>query len=168
MTDNTPWYKQFWPWFLISLPASAVVAGIATLFIALNQPFSMVADDYYKQGLAINQDRARQRRAEEQGLSGKFKLSVDAGTVSLSLSQTALEIDASELSLRLIHFTQASQDRAATLALDMRGNLSGLIKAPRSGRWQVIIEPLDRAWQLTGEFSVDERTEQVLVAVVPS
>ena len=25
--DTQPWYKYFWPWFIIALPASAVVAG---------------------------------------------------------------------------------------------------------------------------------------------
>ena len=29
------WYKQFWPWFLISLPASVVVASMFTISIAV-------------------------------------------------------------------------------------------------------------------------------------
>ena len=33
-TDILPWYRQFWPWFLILLPASVVVAGFVTLYIA--------------------------------------------------------------------------------------------------------------------------------------
>ena len=32
--DTVPWYQQFWPWFLILLPASVVVAGLTTLVIA--------------------------------------------------------------------------------------------------------------------------------------
>ncbi len=34
-TDSKPWYKQFWPWFVISLPATAVVAGLITVVIAV-------------------------------------------------------------------------------------------------------------------------------------
>jgi hypothetical protein len=30
------WYKQFWPWFLISLPASVVVASMFTISIAID------------------------------------------------------------------------------------------------------------------------------------
>jgi len=29
------WSKQFWPWFLILLPASAVIAGMVTLTLAI-------------------------------------------------------------------------------------------------------------------------------------
>ena len=33
--DDAPWYRQFWPWFLIAIPAAAVVAGIVTIIIAV-------------------------------------------------------------------------------------------------------------------------------------
>jgi hypothetical protein len=33
---NAPWYKQFWPWFLISLPAAVVVASMFTIKIAID------------------------------------------------------------------------------------------------------------------------------------
>ncbi|WP_223786987.1 FixH family protein [Marinicella meishanensis] len=29
-----PWYKHPWVWFVISLPASAVVAGLYTVYVA--------------------------------------------------------------------------------------------------------------------------------------
>lgn len=53
-TDEFPWYRQFWPWFLIFLPASAVIASFATLFIALNNPDPLVRDDWYEHGANIN------------------------------------------------------------------------------------------------------------------
>ena len=31
---NLPWYKYPWVWFMIALPASAVVAGLYTVYIA--------------------------------------------------------------------------------------------------------------------------------------
>ena len=34
-TEKAPWYKQFWPWFLISLPASVVIASMFTISIAV-------------------------------------------------------------------------------------------------------------------------------------
>ncbi|MCW8926282.1 MAG: FixH family protein [Xanthomonadales bacterium] len=43
--DNRPWYRQFWPWFIIALPASAVVAGLLTLWIAMSNPDYLVIDD---------------------------------------------------------------------------------------------------------------------------
>jgi FixH len=32
----TPWFKQFWPWFLISLPGTVVIASMITLSIAID------------------------------------------------------------------------------------------------------------------------------------
>lgn len=42
---DLPWYKQFWPWFIIALPASAVIAGFYTLWLAINNPDYIVVDD---------------------------------------------------------------------------------------------------------------------------
>ena len=44
-----PWYRQGWPWFLIALPASAVIGGIITIILAVNSPNALVVDDYYKE-----------------------------------------------------------------------------------------------------------------------
>jgi len=45
-----PWYKQFWPWFLIILPLTVVVWTIVTVVIFSQNSVSLVAEDYYKKG----------------------------------------------------------------------------------------------------------------------
>ena len=48
--ENLPWYKQFWPWFIIALPASAVIASFFTLWLAISNPdYLVVDDDEYRQ-----------------------------------------------------------------------------------------------------------------------
>lgn len=44
--DDKPWYKQFWPWFIISLPAISVIASLTTLWIAISHPDSTVPNDH--------------------------------------------------------------------------------------------------------------------------
>ena len=39
---SLPWYKQFWPWFLIALPASAVIASLYTVSLAVRTTDSLV------------------------------------------------------------------------------------------------------------------------------
>ena len=46
---NQPWYRQFWPWFIIALPASAVIASFFTLWLAISNPDQLVvSDDQYR------------------------------------------------------------------------------------------------------------------------
>ena len=48
--EGVPWYRQFWPWFIIALPASAVVASFFTLWLAISNPDQLVVDeDEYQQ-----------------------------------------------------------------------------------------------------------------------
>lgn len=36
--DDKPWYKQFWPWFIIALPLTSVVASFTVLWLAISNP----------------------------------------------------------------------------------------------------------------------------------
>ncbi|MDX2417718.1 MAG: FixH family protein [Xanthomonadales bacterium] len=48
--QNLPWYRQFWPWFIIALPASAVIASFITLWLAISNPDHLVVtDNEYRQ-----------------------------------------------------------------------------------------------------------------------
>ena len=43
--QDLPWYRQFWPWFIIALPACAVIAGFITLWLAVSRPDYLVVDE---------------------------------------------------------------------------------------------------------------------------
>jgi uncharacterized protein len=59
--DSKPWWKHGLVWLLISGPAVVVVAGVITFWIALGSPDPVVTEDYYRKGLEINQQLARER-----------------------------------------------------------------------------------------------------------
>lgn len=44
-TDSKPWYRQFWPWFLIALPAISVIFSFATLYIAVSGADEVIAHE---------------------------------------------------------------------------------------------------------------------------
>ncbi len=48
-----PWYRQFWPWFLIVLPGAVVIASLVTMNIAFKYADQPVAGDYEKHGLTV-------------------------------------------------------------------------------------------------------------------
>ncbi len=56
-----PWWKFGYVWMVIAGPAVVVVAGFATLWLALANPESLVAEDYYRQGMEINKTLAAER-----------------------------------------------------------------------------------------------------------
>ena len=64
IVKNQPWYREPWPWFLILLPMSAVVASMITIWLAVKSADGLVEDDYYKQGIGINKILDRDQAAE--------------------------------------------------------------------------------------------------------
>ena len=63
-----PWYKQFWPWFLIALPATVVIWTIMTVIVFTQNSVDLVTEDYYKKGKGINVDISKVNIAKELGL----------------------------------------------------------------------------------------------------
>ena len=59
--DSAPWWRYGHVWLLISGPAAVVLAGLVTVWIAVRSPDPVVAQDYYRRGLEINQTLARQK-----------------------------------------------------------------------------------------------------------
>lgn len=166
-TDVTPWYRQPWPWFLISLPATAVVAGSFTFYLAAKGWDGPVARDYYKQGLAINEELTRVKRAQDIGVAAAVKLaglsSGDRVRIEVAANE-ALPPEAA-LRLRLIHPGRREADRTAVLAradvaADNRTAVyvgewqqgEGNAQLPRQPvAWQVILET--QQWRVDGGFS---------------
>ena len=62
------WYREPWPWILMAAPAAAVLAGAITIGLSVHSFDGLVAEDYYKQGLAVNQRLARLQAAEALGI----------------------------------------------------------------------------------------------------
>ena len=46
------WYTQFWPWFLIILPGTVVLASLITIYLAASQPKDTLDHDITKFGLS--------------------------------------------------------------------------------------------------------------------
>ena len=63
MQTPKPWYREPWPWILMSGPAVVVVAALATAVIAVRTADGLVAEDYYRRGVDINKRLTREERA---------------------------------------------------------------------------------------------------------
>ncbi len=55
---SKPWYKQMWPWLLISGPAIAAIGCVITIYLAVNfYADKQVRDGVLKRGLKVEQVR---------------------------------------------------------------------------------------------------------------
>lgn len=54
-----PWYREPWPWFLMSGPVIVIIAALVSAYIAVRSSDGLVTEDYYKQGLAAGETLAK-------------------------------------------------------------------------------------------------------------
>ncbi len=151
--DKMPWYKHRWPWLLMLGPGIVIIAGIVTVWLAVVSNDGLVSDDYYKQGLAVNQRLQRDHKAGELGMKADLMRSGE----QLRLMMTAdpsLQMP-SELIVRFMHPTQAGRDMAATMKAEGQGFYAGRLAADIGGRWRVSIEDPAGQWRLQGDWEAN-------------
>ena len=152
-----PWYKQFWPWFLIGILAFAVVIGMGLLYVSMLNPDRMVRDNYYKEGRAINMHMGRDHLASELGLSAQFSVDELTGDLSLQLDGE-LEQLPPRLQLELISPTHAERDRTLMLQQISGNHYTGQLERGIQGRHYIDLSdpamPGEDGWRLTGEITL--------------
>jgi hypothetical protein len=162
--SDRPWWKEPMVWLIVGLPATAVVASIATYFIAAHDPDSLVRADYRKEGFALVEKTTQaDRLAAELGLVAR--MAVNNGKLELDL-KSRLDTVPARVSLTIIHPTQESQD--IHLLLEPSGAGSYVATAPDvgSGKRILVLEPEDRAWRITGRSMAPFSGITELAAVV--
>lgn len=144
---STPWYREPWPWLLMSGPVAVILAGAATIWVAFASADGLVAEDYYKQGLAINKVLAREEAARTQGISAD--LSLEKGRISIRLKGAQPQA----LFAHLAHATRAGHDLRLRLAPDARGTYRAELPPLPAGRWRIVIEDPRATWRIAKEAS---------------
>ena len=147
----TPWYKQFWPWFIISIPVSSMLVAVVQVSYALNSPNDMVVDNYYKEGLGINTVLDKRNLATELNISASIVVDNTTGEVILTTK------NAQEPVLSLNFYNSAISNKDFTLELSRiadnqyRGNLDKSI----SGIWNLYLESAI-GWQIGARLNLTQ------------
>lgn len=150
--DLVPWYRQFWPWVLILLPASVVVAGITTAYIAYDGADDMVIDEYYKEGLAVNRKLEKLQRAKEMQISAALEFSGKDVRVLI-----AGPVTSQQLTLQLSHPLEADQDFTVPLIQSTPGIYLGRLSGSVFPRWHWTLELEDSTgWRLNGSVTAKQ------------
>jgi hypothetical protein len=136
-------------WLIIALPVAAIVGGVLTIWIAVDQADTLVNEDHYKVGLAVHQGDPLERQAADLGIRAE------------------IEAEGDELRIRL-HGRYDEPPRGLTLTLsdpagpglrvDLPATGPELDRAVRpaipAGSRHLAIEPDDRSWRITGQWEV--------------
>jgi len=148
-----PWYREPWPWILMAGPALVIVAGVITAALAISSSDGLVADDYYRRGLAINRDLAREERARALGVRAQVWLDPEGGRVRVALVARAYP---ASVRLTLVHRARAGLDRSIALERLAPGLYEAPLAAPAGGAWRLVLEDGAATWRVTGERRAGE------------
>jgi hypothetical protein len=144
-TPNTPWYRVGFVWLLFMLPTIAVLAGFATLALAIYSDDGVVVDDYYRRGKEINRDLARDRVAATLNLRATLTLDGQGGA-TIDLHGAA----PSEVQLLLLHATRQGHDATGVIPRAHDGKYRAPFPSLVQGRYDVQLAAAN--WRLNGSL----------------
>jgi uncharacterized protein len=149
------WYREPWPWLLMAGPLAVILAGIVTVYLAIVSNDGLVADDYYKRGLAINQTLSRDAEARKMNYRARVEFSGAFSRVQVTFAD-ALPAD-ELLVLRAAHAGRPALDRLVPLAAQGERRYGAAFLPLTPGHWQITLEDTGRRWRLTGEVAAPAR-----------
>jgi uncharacterized protein len=142
--DVNQWRTNGWVWMVILIPFTAVLFGILMFTMAGLYPDDLVSDDYYKDGMAINDIILRESRARTLDITVSIEL-VDSEAV---LTTNARD---SAIVLTLRHVVDAAKDlqvvllpKDSTTYAASNRQLEQLLRG--EGIWYVEIQGADEDW----------------------
>lgn len=140
------WYKQFWPWFLITIPVVSIILSVTMLNLAINTENSMVIDDYYKEGKAINLQLERVEEAKSRNILTELYSSGTNLTLTFLSGQPE---SGAALKLLFSHATLESKDFDVLLSQDANGVYRAQLVVPLTGKWNLTLTPLNQQWKIS-------------------
>tara|TARA_R110002020_G_scaffold226213_3_gene436642 strand:- start:67 stop:588 length:522 start_codon:yes stop_codon:yes gene_type:complete len=159
----TPWYKQFWPWFLIGILFASIIVSSTFAVLSIKTSDGMVVqEDYYEHGKAINMVFAKQEQARQLNLSAELRLDPLTSDIVVDLTGDARpEI----LYLDLIFPTEDDRDQSFVLEHVRDGRY--ITQGPDNlrYRWYLQIQPAleDADWRLVGEATFPDENSVALL-----
>ncbi|WP_105213554.1 FixH family protein [Pseudoalteromonas sp. T1lg22] len=144
--NTTPWYKQFWPWFLLFFPLTTIIACIGLITMAVGNGPDMVVDDYYKKGKAINLELTKFDKAKALYLHGDLQFTDERISFAFTKGDDS---KVAALNIGLYHRTLSDKDVSFRLTQNAHGQFTTLLDKPiEQGAYTVFITPFDDSWKL--------------------
>ena len=137
------WYREPWPWLLMAGPFVVIIASLASAWMAVKSDDGVVAQDYYKQGLLINQ-RLKHAAPDPESRLGAVITVTAGGEVRVHME--GLANAPPSLRLKLAHPATESHPESVILKRGADGDYVGALPEQTPGRWIVTLE--SDVWRL--------------------
>lgn len=154
---SKPWYKQPWLWFVLSVPISSVILSSIMVTVAFVGKDSLVSDNYYKDGMAINQTIEQDQLAASLGLAPL--LSINNQEVRLQLKASSAIPVQSFLTLKLLHPTVSAKDVIIKLLPSGNGLFLGELPHAIEGRRYLDLYAFDNSWRIREELILPAKSQ---------
>lgn len=145
--ENQPWYKQPWLWFVLSVPIASVILSSIMVTVAVIGKDSLVSDNYYKDGMGINQTIEQDRLATQ--LNIVPVVTIQGKTVTINIASKKMPVQAF-LTLKLLHPTVSEKDITIRLLPTASGFMGDLPQA-LEGRRYLDLYGFDKSWRIREE-----------------
>lgn len=130
----SPWYREPWPWLIMAGPLVVVIASMVTLWLAVKSDDGLVAPDYYKRGLLVNQ-----RLPKVAAPVAKVTTDIAFAGNEILVRAQGSDVTADTLRVTLVHPASGTRQQL-TLMQDADGAYSGVAPPGPAGAWTVAFE----------------------------
>lgn len=157
-TPPRAWHREPWPWLLMAVPAASIVTGLVLLALAVSTDDGLVANDYYKRGLTINEKlkhvpaNVERRLGATVRVAGNGEVRVRVGGVTSPTAESTPTIR-----LTLAQPARSAPDRVIVLTREASGDYVGVLDEQTMGRWTLTLET--DTWRLPTTTGLGRLTE---------
>ncbi|MES2825765.1 MAG: FixH family protein [Pseudomonadota bacterium] len=162
-----PWYRQVWFWLVIGPLLFIIVLCGITVSMAFHYSDDVVADNYYKEGRAINQVLLQDEQALALGLTANIRF--DLATNEVLVSVTNNKNLPQQLLLFMDHPVKKDRDQHIVLREIVAGEYRGELPLRLEYFWYLSLVPeIDASkrtqakWLLSGGIDFSKNAEALL------
>ncbi|OUR67299.1 hypothetical protein A9Q73_05730 [Bermanella sp. 47_1433_sub80_T6] len=148
-TKSRVWYKEPYVWMLIAFPLSSIIVCSFLLTVAINTKDSLVRGNYYKDGMAMNEELKWDNKARAMDI--RVAYTIKDNVASLTVLNSRLDMP-STLLIKFSHPTLQGKDRDSLLQLKPGSrSYQGFIDSVQDGKYYIQVECAEQSWRIRGE-----------------
>lgn len=151
ISQGEPWYRQFWPWFIVGLLGVSVVGSLTTVFIAVRGADPDVRGEWNVDAKAVHPVTDARDLARANGVGALLGLEAAGGRLSLEVWSPGLALP-DRLAAHFAHPTLAERDVVVVFVREADGVYAAERPAGLGGRYEIAIAPeaaaQDAAWEI--------------------